>query len=361
MNQKKKKNLAAGLAAVCIAGAAFLLYTWYGTQASHQLEMPMASGVSYAMDTVIEQKWYGQQAQAVYSGINLLLQELEQQISMHIASSEIAAVNAGAGNGKPVQLTERTYQLLRRSKELSQQSQGAFDITIAPVAQLWGITGDNPRVPQEEELQQALELVGIEHLILDDAAHTAYLDTPGMAIDLGGLAKGWTCDVLRSYAQEQGVQQGYVSLGGNLMVMGKKPDGTDFKFGLRDPQGPASDYVGILTLEGKNMATTGAYERYFEQDGVRYHHVLDPQTGYPAESDLLSVTVISEDGILGDFLSTTLFVQGKEAALSHLEEEEYSLIVIDKEQTVYLSPNLEGIFQVHEGKQEQYRFLFGAE
>lgn len=210
-----------------------------------------------------------------------------------------------------MEVSQRTFDLLQRAKELSEQSDGAFDITIAPVVELWGITSDHPHVPTDEELAQAMALMGLEDLVLDEEACTVYLTRPGMAIDLGGIAKGWTADQLREYARELGAERGYVSLGGNLMIIGERPDGDPFKFGLRDPQGDASTYLGTVTLEdGCTMATTGGYERYFEEDGIRYHHVLDPRTGYPADSDLLSVAVISKDGTLADYLSTTLFVPG---------------------------------------------------
>ena len=186
-------------------------------------------------------------------------------------------------------------------------------------------------------------------LVLDEEACTAYLTRPGMAIDLGGIAKGWTADQLREYARELGAERGYVSLGGNLMIIGERPDGDPFKFGLRDPQGDASTYLGTVTLEdGCTMATTGGYERYFEEDGIRYHHVLDPRTGYPADSDLLSVAVISKDGTLADYLSTTLFVQGLEAAKEAAGSEDYALVMVDQENNVWISGSLRGNFEPHE-------------
>ncbi len=314
------------------------------------------SGVTYAMNTMVEQKWYGENADAIYDGVEALIREIEADISMHLPASEIAHINDNAGV-QPVEVSQRTFDLLRRAKELSLQSRQSFDLTIAPVAELWGITSDHPRVPGEEELAEALRLVGAEDLILDEEDCTAYLARSGMAIDLGGIAKGWACDQIRAYALEMGAQRGYVSLGGNLMIIGEKPDGSDFLFGLRDPQGDASEYIGTIPLEGKTMATTGGYERFFEQDGVRYHHVLDPRTGSPADSDLLSVTVVSADGTLADYLSTALFVLGKEAAIAAADEEEFSLILVDREGTVYISSALEGVFTPNAEKNE-YHFVY---
>lgn len=306
------------------------------------------SGITYAMNTVIEQKWYGESADTVYTGMETKIREIESVLSLHLSQSEIASINENAGV-QPVEVSQRTFDLLQRAKELSEQSDGAFDITIAPVVELWGITSDHPHVPTDEELAQAMALMGLEDLVLDEEACTAYLTRPGMAIDLGGIAKGWTADQLREYARELGAERGYVSLGGNLMIIGERPDGDPFKFGLRDPQGDASTYLGTVTLEdGYTMATTGGYERYFEEDGIRYHHVLDPRTGYPADSDLLSVAVISKDGTLADYLSTTLFVQGLEAAKAAAGSEDYALVMVDQENNVWISGSLRGNFEPHE-------------
>lgn len=306
------------------------------------------SGITYAMNTVIEQKWYGESADTVYTGMETKIREIESVLSLHLSQSEIAAINENAGV-QPVEVSQRTFDLFQRAKELSEQSDGAFDITIAPVVELWGITSDHPHVPTDEELAQAMALMGLEDLVLDEEACTAYLTRPGMAIDLGGIAKGWTADQLREYARELGAERGYVSLGGNLMIIGERPDGDPFKFGMRDPQGDASTYLGTVTLEdGCTMATTGGYERYFEEDGIRYHHVLDPRTGYPADSDLLSVAVISKDGTLADYLSTTLFVQGLEAAKAAAGSEDYALVMVDQENNVWISGSLRGNFEPHE-------------
>jgi len=177
------------------------------------------SGITYAMNTVIEQKWYGESADTVYTGMETKIREIESVLSLHLSQSEIAAINENAGV-QPVEVSQRTFDLLQRAKELSEQSDGAFDITIAPVVELWGITSDHPHVPTDEELAQAMALMGLEDLVLDEEACTAYLTRPGMAIDLGGIAKGWTADQLREYARELGAERGYVSLGGNLMIIG---------------------------------------------------------------------------------------------------------------------------------------------
>lgn len=333
----KKKTMAVfAVAALAVLG----LFFWQRQQAAKN---KITSGTSFAMNTVIEQKWFGPAGEAAYEAVSANIHDIESTLSSHIDTSVVARINQNAGI-RPVEVSEEVFALLERAKALSSASQQSFDITIAPVVELWGITGDTPKVPSEEELQLALSQLGLEELVLDAQKHTAYLPRAGMAIDLGGIAKGWSCDRLREVALKKGITSGYVSLGGNLMVIGDKPSGEPFKFGLRNPLGAANEFVGILTLKGKTMATTGGYERFFEEDGVRYHHVLDPRTGYPAESDLLSVSVISSDGLLADYLSTTFFVLGKEAAMAHLEDERFELVIIDAEGNVYVSPSLQPSF-----------------
>lgn len=358
MNKNQKKSAALVLIALAAVGGFFF---WQGSypasSSSSSLEEPPLiaqpySGVSYAMNTVIEQKWYGPNGQEIYDNIKTAIDDIEAKVSSHVAESEIASINANAGIA-PVEVSEDIFQLLQRTKELSLQSDGTFDLTIGPLVTEWDITGDYPHLPSQEEIDANLLLVDAAALVLDEEAHTVYLPTAGMAIDLGGIAKGWTTDQLRAIALASGATNGYVSLGGNLMVIGDKPGEGQFRFGVRDPRGTANEFLGIITLPDQTMATTGDYERYFEINGVRYHHVLDPRTGYPANAGLISVSVVSADGALADYLSTTLFVQGKETALAALNSDErFGLILVDNELNVYLSDSLKSSFTPHETERD---------
>ena len=271
--------------------------------------------------------------------------EFEKKVSMHLSDSEISKVNNSAGVSA-VTVSDETYQLLKRSKELCSQSNGIFDITIGPLVKLWGITSDSPRVPADSEIKSYLKRVGNSKLSLNDEKKTAKLTNPYMEIDLGGIAKGYACDLAKQKYQELGLDSGLLSLGGNIYSFGTKPDGTAFIIGLRDPRGGENDLMGDLTAPGKVVATTGDYERYFEQDGKRYHHVLDPKTGYPAETDLIAVTVITEEGALADFLSTTFFIAGKEAVLKNLDHDKFDIIAVDKEMKVYVSEGMKRNFKL---------------
>lgn len=342
------------------AAALLLAFTCFlgACAPKQQEEIPHKTGMTFALDTVIEQSWYGESGETTYLDIARMLASMDGKLSLYRAGSEIDRLNQAAGK-EYVPLSEDTFEILKQAKEWSLASGGVFDITIAPVTTLWGITGSNPHIPEEEELASALDLVDAEDILLDESTHSAMLAREGMAVDLGGVAKGMLLDEIRGIALEDGVDSGYVSLGGNILAMGQKPDGKDFVFGLRDPRGDGGDYIGTLTMPGLTMATTGDYERFFIQDGVRYHHVIDPRTGYPAQTDLISLTVVSEDGGLADFLSTTFFIYGKEVALQNLDREQFSLIVVDEDRNVYLSPSLRSSFTPNKAKTEYTFHLEG--
>ena len=272
---------------------------------------------------------------------------------MYLPDSQISRINEQAGKDY-TEVSQQCLVLLQQAIAVSAQSNGLFDITIAPLTRLWDITAEHPRVPQPQLVEQAKQLVDYRDILID--GNRVMLRNPGQAIDLGAVAKGAACTIIRQVAQEYEIKTGYVSVGGNLIVLGKDPQGEDFRFAIRDPQGEASEYIATLSLTGSTMATTGAYERWFEQDGKRYHHIIDPRTGYPAESDLLSVSVISEDGMLADCMSTALFIEGKQAALQRMQEEAYQLVIVDTDGNIYYSPSLEGNIQPNTDNQRDYHW-----
>ena len=311
------------------------------------------SGVEFAMNTWVEQRWYGDEAQETYADIMACLRDLEARLSLYREDSEISALNASAGR-EPVRVSRDTFTLLSRAKEFSAESGGLFDVTIAPLTLTWGITSGEPHIPGEGEIAAAQALVDYHGLILDREAQTAMLAREGMKVDLGGIAKGMAASVCAEIPRKHGVS-GYLSIGGNTMVCGQKPDGQDFLVGLRDPRGEASEALGSFAMDGLTMATTGDYERYFEQDGVRYHHVIDPFTGRPSASDLISVTVISADGTLADCLSTAIFLRGSGALEQYFARDDCRVIAVTKDLQVYATPGLWDDFTINPSK-TQYTF-----
>lgn len=305
-----------------------------------------ATGDLYTMSTYVTQQVYGREKEKAIENVNTLLKSLDKKLSLFQEGSDIDRINQNAGIS-PVKVDDYTFALISAAKRYGEDSKGLFDITIAPITLLWGIDTDQARVPSQEEIASALPLVDSNQLILNEKEKTVFLQEKGMKIDLGGIAKGYMAAAIYEEYQKLDITAALVSIGGNICAYGTKPNGEAFTLGIRDPASKSSAAImGKLQVTDKVLATTGAYERYFEQDGKIYHHILDPKTGYPVQSDLLSVTVISEDGGLADFLSTTLYMAGSENIEKYRNNSRFSVIVIDKENKVYISDSLKGNFEL---------------
>ena len=264
----------------------------------------------FAMDTVMDLTAYGENAAAALTDASREINRLERLLSRTIDTSEISQINAGGA----VTVSEETASLLAQAQTYTAATDGAFDITIAPLVSLWGITTDSPYVPTQQEIDALLPLVGPEHLHL--SGDTATLDD-GCAIDLGGIAKGYASDRVAAIFARHGITSGTISLGGNVYVCGSKPNGQPWVVAIQDPR--SDGYAVTVALTDSFAVTSGGYQRYFEENGQVYHHIIDPATGRPAESGLTSVTVVADgaagNGTMCDALSTALFVMGEDRAL----------------------------------------------
>lgn len=278
-----------------------------------QKEKDRYESMTLAMDTVINMTVYHEQGDEILLEAEQEIQRLENLFSVTKEDSDISRLNANAGK-EETQLSEETFSLLQTSKEISAQTGGCFDITISPVVKLWGFMEEEHYVPSQTEIDQAMALVNEDLLQLDASAFSAFLEEEGMAVDLGAIAKGYASAVVAELLREKGVASAMISLGGNLACIGTKPDGSLWEAALANPL-DETDYVGLFQVQDCFLITSGGYQRYFEQDGKRYHHIIDPDTGYPAESGLLSVTILSQDGTKADALSTALFVMGLDKAI----------------------------------------------
>lgn len=267
------------------------------------------------------------------------LRGIEASMSANAEGTVVAGVNAGAGAG-PVAAPDDVRYVIRKALSYSTLSGGAFDPTIGPVVKLWNIGMDGERVPSPEEIAAALPLVDAGAVEVDDAAGTVSLARAGMLLDLGAIAKGYAADEVARVLLEHRVKAAVVDLGGNVKVVGKKPDGSPWRVGIQDPFDSRGARIGIAELEGgATVVTSGVYERYFiGDDGEHYHHILDPATGYPVRNGLASVTVISSSSIDADGLSTTLFSLGLERGMALVETLDHvEAVFIDEEKRVYLS------------------------
>ena len=299
----------------------------------------------FAMDTYMSLQAYGETAEKAVEEAVAEIHRLDALLSTGREDSEVCRLNAGAG-GQEAVLSEDTAFLTGRSLELYEETGGAFDITVYPLMKLWGFAGGEFHLPTEEELQEALELVGADQLAFDRSAGTLSFAKEGVEIDFGGIAKGYTSGRVMDVFRENGVKSALVSLGGNVQALGSKPDGSKWRVAIQNPdkEGP---YLGILDIADQAVITSGGYERYFEENGTVYHHILDPETGWPADRGLVSVTVVSSDGTYADGLSTSLFVMGEEKAEAFWREHSdlFQMVLLTDGGELLATDGLKGSFQ----------------
>lgn len=308
----------------------------------------------FAMDTYMEFTAYGKNSEKAVDAAIEEVQKLDAMLSAENSKSEVYALNE-QGN---LQATDDLAELILRGKEIYQETDGLFDDTIYPVMKLWGFPTGNYHVPTAAEVQKKLALVDENKVEIQtrdsdekgrDSKEKAKFVTLGadQQIDFGGIAKGYTGQKLAELFQEYGVSSALVSLGGNIQAIGTKPDGSSWKVGIRDPKGGQQDYIGVLSVENQAVVTSGGYERYFEEDGKTYIHIINPRTGYPADGDLLSVTIVSRDGTLADGMSTALYIMGYENACQFWRQhrEEFNVILVTDDGKIHISENLKENFQ----------------
>ena len=331
---------------------AVLLISALGATAAQAADsIPTASRNVFAMDTFMTITCYGDRCEEAADAAVAEIQRIDNLLSVGIASSEISRLNA-TGSGE---LSEDTVRIVEQALALYESTGGAFDITVYPLMELWGFTSQNFRVPGEEEIGSLLTQVGADKLDYDPESHTLRLGGAA-GVDLGGIAKGYTSHRLMEIFADYDLRAGIVSLGGNLQCYGVKPDGTLWRCGIQNPFAPnTGSYLGILSVDSKALITSGAYERFFvdEETGETYHHILDPKTGYPVRSDLNSVTIVSDYGMLADGLSTSCFILGLEGAIDYWREygDDFEMILMTGEGEVYvteaLAPNFISDFPTH--------------
>lgn len=292
----------------------------------------------FAMDTVMELTAYGKNAEAAMLAAEREITRLDHLFRRGDPKSEIDAINTQ----KDVQVSSDTSDVISAALSVSEKTDGAFDISVTPLIDLWGFYTKEFYVPTPEELLNAKEAVDYRKVRVSGDRISVGADTE---LELGGIAKGYLSDRIMKIWQEHGVTSGIVSLGGNVQALGTKPDGSPFRVALQNPDDPAS-YNGFLSVGNRAVITSGAYQRNFTKDGVTYHHILDPGTGKPAESGLKSVTVVSESGTYADALSTALFVMGADSGAHYWRTHgDFEVIFITDNDRILISPGLQSVFE----------------
>lgn len=268
------------------------------------------------------------------------LDEIDSEFNLNNPDSELNKINNAAGVSE-VQVGDDLALVLETALYYAQKSDGAFDPTIGPLVRLWGINTPDAKVPSQDEIENALSLVDWKKVQLkkSNAKTTVFLEQPGMILDLGGIAKGFAADQLCSILKEKKVRRALIDLGGNILVWGSKKDGTPWKVGIKNPCDQTLEPPVVLKVRGgMSVVTSGLYERYFEQDGNIYHHILNPKTGYPVQNGILSSTVVSPSSMTADALSTTSFLLGPEEFGKKFDE---AVVFVKSDMTVQASPTLE--------------------
>ena len=318
-----------------LLSAAFLLTGCSGAPAQEP-----ESATFFAMDTAMDFTVYGDAA--LLDEAETLIGSLEEQVSVTDEHSDIYAIDhTGSGS-----LSGNAAELMEQALELCRRTGGALDISVYPIVRAWGFTTGSYQIPDEETIQSLLPLVDYTQIQYDAATGVVTLPE-GMEIDLGSVAKGYAGQLAAQMLRNSGVESALLNLGGNVQTVGTKLDGSPWQIGIKDPQG--EDAMMVLSVEDQAVVTSGGYERYFEQDGQTYWHVMDPSTGHPADSGLISVTIVGDEGVVCDGLSTALFVMGLEKAADLWAQScDFEAVFVTASGEVYITEGLRDRFALTE-------------
>lgn len=338
--------------------------TWTVLAVLAALTLPLCVGCSqkntkmetsiFAMDTVMDLTFYGVDPEAALKGVQeelvAELYSLEEKLSTTKETSELYALNEQG----QASLSPETAELLTQALELCALTHGALDITAYPAVRAWGFTTGSYRVPDQAELEQLAAGIDYTQLEVDEQEGTARIPQ-GMAVDLGAVTKGYAGDRLAQQLEQVNITSALLDLGqSTIRVVGSKPDGSPWRIAVQDPAGEG--YLGVIELTDLAVGTSGGYQRFFEQDGETYWHILDPDTAAPARSGLTSVTVVGPSGLVCDGLSTALFVMGLEEGAqfwrSH-PELEVELLFVTEDGTLYITPGMEAMFSLGQGYEDR--------
>ncbi|HWR22983.1 MAG TPA: FAD:protein FMN transferase [Feifaniaceae bacterium] len=294
------------------------------------------SAVGFYLDTVISIAAYGVKQEVVDDALNKVA-EYENLLSKTIEGSDVWNINHA--NGQPVTVSDYTREVLEASAQTSAACGGAFDITVAPSVALWDFKSETPSLPDAEKLSKAAKLADYTKVKLEGSTVTL---PAGMQIELGSIAKGYITDKIAEYCRSRGVKRGILNFGGNVVVIGGRPDGAPWNVGIQDPIEPTGQPLITLPATDSAVVTSGVYERGFTLDGVRYHHILDPKTGWPVQNGLASVTILTKDSLTADAYDTACFVMGLEKGMALVESiPGMEAVFIDSENNIHYSSGLQ--------------------
>ncbi len=297
------------------------------------------------MGTLVEISIVDKREKAVKASRSALeeMKRVERLTSFHMDGSELKKLNSRAGQG-PVEVSKELFDLIKLSLDLARSSASSFDPTIGAVSELWGFSTENPKPPEKKELEKSLKNTGIDKVQLDEDSCTVSFPAR-MAMDLGAIAKGYALDRAESILRQQGITSALINAGGDIIAIGGKGEENEWKIGVQDPDKSRS-ILAVIPIKDRAVVTSGNYERFFEKDGIRYHHILDPKTGYPAKG-LKSVTVIANGGATADAMATAVFVLGKDKGLKLINSrKDLDCMLLDSANQTHISHNAQRMFNV---------------
>lgn len=289
----------------------------------------------------------GEEVEAALNDAFDYMEAMEVQFSTNLEGSDVYRINQAAGV-EAVEVDEETFAVIKQALNIAEQSKGKFDISIGAVTNLWQIGSDDARKPSDDEIDAALPLIDYRKITIDEENLTVKLEVKGMVIELGGISKGYIGGRVRDILASHGVTTAIINLGGNVVVMGTSPSNEEgWNVGVQDPDETRGQVVGTQRVTNGAVVTSGIYERFVEVDGIKYHHILDPLTGYPLDNEISGVTVFANTSFEGDSYSTALFLFGIEDGINFVESiEGLEAVFVDKDHGVHLTSGLKDTFEL---------------
>ncbi len=322
----------------------FLLFSLFAFVLASSCTVKEPIRTEFVLGTVCSVQLFEKGTPEIHNTIFSRLRELELIFSANRDDSLLMKINKAAGS-EAVQAPEEIHTVLTEALRISSLTDGAFDPTIGPLVKAWNIGTDYAAVPDESDRLEALKLIDYRKVSISGDAVT--LEEPGMRLDLGGIAKGYAADEIVKLLKKYGIQRAIIDLGGNVYAYGKKAKNQKWTIGIRDPEESEGDPVLSIPVENQSVVTSGAYERNFLSNGILYHHILDKKTGFPADTGLISVTIVSENSMMADALSTSVFLLGAEKGLELLNGADNTEgILITKDRKVLITPGLKSLVRV---------------
>lgn len=292
-------------------------------------------------------KIYGYKDEKIFVKVFNRIREIEDEMTINRAGSEIDEVNASAGI-HAVKVSEDTFYTVKKGLEYSNISKGRYDITVGPLVKVWGIGTDKAKVPSLDEISASKRYINYKDVIMDDIAKTIMLKNKGMIIDLGGIAKGYAADEVAKVLKDNGVKHAIINLGGNVLTIDANPNGNLWRIGVQNPfSEERGESIGTIEVRDKTVTTAGIYERYFEYNGKKYHHILDIDTGFPVENELAGVTIITNSSTEGDGIDTAILLMGLEKGMEFVEnQKDIEAIFVTKNKEIYLTSEIKTNFKL---------------